>query len=1478
MALDEDLVNWSEMRQIVVGLRELLELNPADPGNLNEALGNIIRVAKNLFPPTRPGEERSYPDICSLSIFNPFTQQFVGSLTVRGEDQVQSGAIMADTPFKRIVETAMERGHLFIEDLSSHRELQDERYRVEGIKSVAAVSFFTTKRHKKPLATLCLAFNAPHQFGPDKQDFLRMLADEGSSILQNTWLLRRYNDVAVIGQEINQEFEDIPTLFDKIRAHLPRIINTDHFFMLAVRQRQTDKLDLHLLDEGQRMLIKDWRIEGGSAHVVETNQSLLISDASAEPELSEQLVQIPGTNPEPFQSLIFVPLSFRGEVLGVLSVKHRQPNMFDNDDLHILNVLSYHISLALSNRRLFQSLNRLNETGRYLLQQLDSDQLMQILADGIRKTAGADLVVFYPYLRTEHRFDLPPRVSGALIQPDFPTPHASRSDDIASLALGQANTVFAADSSTLHQSVGGTPSNRLGFFEDREAIRSTAAVPLRVGDEEVGVLFVNYRTAQRFDAPQKLLIENLGNYAAVAIKNSRKFADQNKRQTEVLEALRRIDREISKTLDLTNVLQTILDLAIQYITSTKTSLEDRGPISIDGAILLYNSSSKQLQAKATAGPESDLRQDRTVSLLHDKGISSWAFENKLPVRVGDVMSDSIWKKLYFLVDRRTRSELDVPLLDGNVAIGVINLESAQVGAFSELDEDFLVTLAERAVLAIKNAQVFEREKRSKQELEASRDVERQIVNRQIIRKVFETILDGALLITSATSGHIALRDVQKRELYVAAEKGMPPDKLGLRMSEGEGIIGWVMQNKTVANVDLSDPHWRSIYRESLPGIKYELAVPIGLRDSGDSREVSEAFGVINLEKREEPAFSEEDVNSLTQFANQALVILQSSEGSHRAKIGEAKLSALLEIDLQIIGATNNPDDVMQVIVRKAMELTNADVGNLHIYEGDRPTITYCAGRESDGTIRIQNRVEEEDIEDLAARRGIVAHVAETLQPYRTPGDAQEDAYFKGSKNIHSNIAVPLVHGTDRIGVLNLESKALNTFNDDHVSSLEAIARQAVIAIQKVRGNIHAADSLKRFKLLSTAGQELLKLGDSRKIREAYNIIIEKVHEYLPCNAAVWNYDKEKEELNCQIEKGVGDLLELYHHTPLKKGDGVNGRVAELLKPIVIHDTKNLQEEQAVPVLSNPNTRSVAVYPIFIVDDSGETDYYGNLSLTHVRPRYFKEDDSELFTGLTQQLALTLHRLRTVRARVQAEQRAKEARLMSVIGQLAYQLTHGLGNLLGVVPSLLRQIQEEVNNKGIRIATAENLQTIGKQVGIVLARQATLTAKVSRFRDQGNLSAKPESLPVSTLLDLAKRSFPLFPQNIDLEVRDQTGHAQVRVVPDQIVEILFNLVSNAVEAMQGGGKITLTARAEGDTIEFVVQDTGEGIAAENFSRIFNPLFTTKADGTGFGLWSSRLDALANDGDLTVTNAEEGGAVFVLSLPRSSYLKRSTTTSG
>jgi two-component system NtrC family sensor kinase len=109
---------------------------------------------------------------------------------------------------------------------------------------------------------------------------------------------------------------------------------------------------------------------------------------------------------------------------------------------------------------------------------------------------------------------------------------------------------------------------------------------------------------------------------------------------------------------------------------------------------------------------------------------------------------------------------------------------------------------------------------------------------------------------------------------------------------------------------------------------------------------------------------------------------------------------------------------------------------------------------------------------------------------------------------------------------------------------------------------------------------------------------------------------------------------------------------------------------------------------------------------------------------------------------------------------------------------------------------------------------------------------------------------------------------IQADPAQLREVFVNLMTNAAEAMEGGGSLTITtASAEDEMIKIAFQDTGCGIPEQNLSKIFTPFFTTKAIGKGTGLGLAIVYGIIkmHRGQIYVESEVGVGSTFTITLP-------------
>jgi two-component system sensor histidine kinase HydH len=111
-------------------------------------------------------------------------------------------------------------------------------------------------------------------------------------------------------------------------------------------------------------------------------------------------------------------------------------------------------------------------------------------------------------------------------------------------------------------------------------------------------------------------------------------------------------------------------------------------------------------------------------------------------------------------------------------------------------------------------------------------------------------------------------------------------------------------------------------------------------------------------------------------------------------------------------------------------------------------------------------------------------------------------------------------------------------------------------------------------------------------------------------------------------------------------------------------------------------------------------------------------------------------------------------------------------------------------------------------------------------------------------------------------------ANLAVIADQemLRRVILNLTLNALDAMPGGGELTVSSDCSGDGWEITVADTGPGLSEDVLKRAFEPFFTTKNNGTGLGLAIVYRIAEVHGGQIVAANHSSGGAAFTFRIPQ------------
>jgi signal transduction histidine kinase len=224
---------------------------------------------------------------------------------------------------------------------------------------------------------------------------------------------------------------------------------------------------------------------------------------------------------------------------------------------------------------------------------------------------------------------------------------------------------------------------------------------------------------------------------------------------------------------------------------------------------------------------------------------------------------------------------------------------------------------------------------------------------------------------------------------------------------------------------------------------------------------------------------------------------------------------------------------------------------------------------------------------------------------------------------------------------------------------------------------------------------------------------------------------------------------------------------------------------------------------------------------------------------------------------QSEHLARQQRSerLAAIGQVAGGIAHELRNPLNVVKTSVYYL---LNAKNPTVEkTAEHLRRIEQQIGVadgvIVALSNFAKMPVPELRPFSVERCLKETLEANTLP-------PTIAVTLDIPAAIPSALGD----SDQLRIVFGNLIRNARDAMPQGGQLLIQARPAANAIEVLVQDTGTGIAAENLSRITEPLYSTKARGLGLGLALAKAILDKHQASLAVVSEPGKGTSFTVRL--------------
>jgi GAF domain-containing protein len=709
-----------------------------------------------------------------------------------------------------------------------------------------------------------------------------------------------------------------------------------------------------------------------------------------------------------------------------------------------------------------------------------------------------------------------------------------------------------------------------------------------------------------------------------------------------------------------------------------------------------------------------------------------------------------------------------------------------------------------------------------------------------LREALQVIADAAVELVGGETAAVIYT-------YDAARGAFDP---GSRVSAGE-------RSPLVGDVPRADGVGAEAIRTRQRVLSYESGLPFhplkhraGIRTAACyPLLVSEVpVGALYIDLRAERRFSDDELRLLDTFVPLSAVAIHNTrqfDAVHRQLQRKVIELERLQRAAQLISSRPSLTDTLDEILYSALQLTGAEHGSFRLLD------------KASGALRLRASNPAQPVGEAARdirldeRTSVMAWVGRHRQPVlihdiRRPPWAEVYVPLHPEREMRAELAVPMLGpGGGLVGVLNVESPRPRAFDHEHQRMLTALATQAIIALQEAT-LLSALEDITG-KLVSVSPDELL------------NLLIRRACDLLDVpHCVVWELEAEEPRV---LRLRAANFAVAWPDYAVPLDGSFIGEVVRKRRANYSNDMRTdprLKRRRLVEAMG-----WVSGLAVPLTGRGGEPR--GAFSVYTTAPRTFTDWETRLLTSLANHAAVAFQQSEAFAQLKLAQERQAVAETFAVLGDVAANLLHRVNNMVGVIPQLTQSLAEKRPDLLGDVAAARKL------ADIELSARNAMTAARETFGFLRPLHLGP--VPVAECYRrAAERVEP--PATIKLKSSGLSRLPPVLAGEEQLQWVLFNLIENAVDALEAGpGSVSVTGRLVADALdpahrwaEISIADTGPGVPTEARERIFDATFSTKNTGRkmGFGLWWVKSWVQRFGGSIRLAEAGSG-CTFVIRLP-------------
>jgi putative nucleotidyltransferase with HDIG domain len=573
---------------------------------------------------------------------------------------------------------------------------------------------------------------------------------------------------------------------------------------------------------------------------------------------------------------------------------------------------------------------------------------------------------------------------------------------------------------------------------DGNVPRSALIVPLKLEGSVIGVIQVFSYRLDGYTEDNLRFLEALTPQVAAAIANAKLFQQA---QEEIAQR-KQAEEALRKSADnFSTLYETALDLSGKNeLSSLLTVLVERAARMLKtnyGCIYLYDAQREELVLNASKGLETLVG----TRLKLGEGMAGRVAQTLAPLIVENY---STWEHRSIQYnDAHFSSSLQVPVSFGGEFIGVlaVNETVPVIRDFSEADVLLLSLYASLAAGAVHSANLYQEVKQFAEQLSMLYDVGLALNSMLEPRALLEYLFRTAMGMLGADRAEFYRFESSRGEIAFELALGYDDDRseimkqIHFSLEDDRGLLGWVIRNRSPINIPDLQADERYVTID--PTLCSGLWTPV-LRDYLP-------LGVLSVFSQRKDAFTPEHERLLSLFANQAAVALENAHLLEEIQRRLHQVQALRKID-EAIADMPDLDHTLNTFIEQVIEQLEVDAADVYLLDEENRVFRYAAGR----------GFHRQDLEGstLGMDQGLIGHVAverklvklydvQEFQPKSSRSDI-----FK-SEEFMAYYGVPLVAKDEVNGILEIYFRASITPDREWFDFLEALAKQAAIAIDSV---------------------------------------------------------------------------------------------------------------------------------------------------------------------------------------------------------------------------------------------------------------------------------------------------------------------------------------------------------------------------------------------------------------------------------------------